>query len=104
MYWPVGSIQRLRDEHLGDGETILAFQFSRRSNLFVTLGECSLTLWIPEVSSFPADRFQADATQPTCRIARVERTRESRGPYGDNQHVEWSSDGHSVFVSVSIVA
>lgn len=40
--------------------------------------------------------------QPTCRIARVERTNASLQEYGKNRYVEWSGDGHSIFVAVSV--
>lgn len=49
MYWPSGSVRRVRDEHLDAGETILAFQGCRRTGLLATLGRHSITLWNPEV-------------------------------------------------------
>ena len=102
MYWPSGSVRRLRDEYLNAGGTILDFQCCRRTGLFVLLGRDSLTLWSQEVSCLGYASIVTDAAQPTCRIARLDRSRESQEQFGDNQLVEWSSDGHSIFVSVSI--
>jgi hypothetical protein len=104
MYWPLGSARRIRNDHLNPEDPILALRINRRTNLFVTLTASSVTLWNPEVSFFLLSRVRSCTNEtfmePTCRIAKVERTTESRAVYGENKSVEWSSDGHSVFISV----
>lgn len=105
MYWPVGHVQHVRDERASSpDDTLLDLCYNRRTNLFVTYSGQSITLWSSEVSP-EAGRANTVSDellfQPTCRIVRVERTHGSLEEYGLNRLVEWSGDGHSIFVCVS---
>lgn len=52
MYWPLGHVQHVRAERpSGGNDTLLDFCYNRRTNLFVTYSEQSITLWSSEVSS-----------------------------------------------------
>jgi hypothetical protein len=52
MYWPLGHVHHVSAERpSGGNDTLLDFCYNRRTNLFLTYSEQSITLWSSEVSS-----------------------------------------------------
>ncbi|KAJ9126279.1 hypothetical protein QFC24_002011 [Naganishia onofrii] len=87
MYWPVGHVRALRTDHLtSENEPLIDFRLNRRTNLFITWTSGAITLW---------------SSEPTCRISRLNRTQGSLEEYGLNRSVEWTADGHALYVSTT---